>query len=62
MYLLKEQLQIKEKHVFIEKGQSTDMYINWNSHAPTEWKTVTLRNIVKRSKTAVCTTTHQKSY
>ena len=27
-----------------------------------EWKIVTLRNIVKRAKTAVCTTTHQKRY
>ena len=38
------------------KETSTDLYINWNSHAPVEWKIGTLRNLVKRAKT-VCSTT-----
>ena len=38
------------------------MCINWNAHAPLEWKIGALRNLVKRAKT-VCSTTillHQK--
>ena len=38
------------------KETSTDLYINWNAHAPMEWKIGTLRNLVKRAKT-VCSTT-----
>ena len=38
------------------KETSTDFYINWNSHAPVQWKIGTLRNLVKRAKT-VCSTT-----
>ena len=32
------------------KPTSTDIYINWNAHAPTEWKIGTLRNLIKRAK------------
>ena len=38
------------------KETSTNFCINWNSHAPMEWKIGTLRNLVKRTKT-VCSTT-----
>ena len=37
------------------KEKRTNLYINWNSHAPIEWKIGTLRNLVKRAKT-ICTT------
>ena len=39
-----------------KKETSTDFYINWNSDTPMEWKTGTLRNLVKRART-VCSTT-----
>ena len=55
MYLLKEQLQIKET-CGPRKGTSTDLHINWNAHTPIEWRTGTLRNLVKRVK-IVCSTT-----
>ena len=29
------------------KPTSTDIYMNWNAHAPTEWKIGTLRNLIK---------------
>ena len=32
------------------KLTSTDIYINWNAHAPTEWKIGTLRNLIKQAK------------
>ena len=32
------------------KPTSTDIYIIWNAHAPTEWKIGTLRNLIKRAK------------
>ena len=38
------------------KETSKNFCINWNSHAPMEWKIGTLRNLVKRTKT-VCSTT-----
>ena len=38
------------------KETSKNFCINWNSHAPMEWKIGTLRNLVKRAKT-VCSTT-----
>ena len=31
------------------KETNTDVYINWNSHAPMQWKIDTLKNLVKRS-------------
>ena len=31
----------------LEKRQ-TDLYMNWNSHAPFQWKSGTLKNLVKR--------------
>ena len=34
------------------KETSTDLYINWNAHVPMEWKIGTLKNLVKRAKTA----------
>ena len=37
------------------KETRTTLYINWNSHAPIEWKIGTLRNLVKRAKT-ICAT------
>ena len=37
------------------KETSTNLYINWNSHAPMEWKIGALRSLVKRTKT-VCST------
>ena len=33
-----------------QKPTSTDIYIKWNAHAPTEWKIGTLRNLIKRAK------------
>ena len=33
------------------KETSIDLYINWNSNAPVEWKIGTLRKLVKRAKT-----------
>ena len=38
------------------KETSTNLYINWNSHAPMEWKIRTIKNLVKRAK-AACSTT-----
>ena len=32
------------------KSTCTNIYINWNSHAPTNWKIGTLRNLTKRAK------------
>ena len=32
------------------KPTSTDICINWNTRAPTEWKIGTLRNLIKRAK------------
>ena len=35
----------------MSKPTSTDIYINWNAHASTEWKIGTLsRNLIKRAK------------
>ena len=31
------------------KETNTDIYMNWNSHAPMQWKTDTLKNLVRRS-------------
>ena len=33
-----------------QKPTSTNIYLNWNGHAPTEWKIRTLRNLIKRAK------------
>ena len=33
-----------------QKPSSTDIYINWNAHVPTEWKIRTLRNLIKGAK------------
>ena len=33
-----------------QKPTSSDIYINWNAHAPTEWKIGTLWNLIKRAK------------
>ena len=52
MYLLKEQLQIKETCV-PRKDTSTDLYINWNAHTPLEWRIGTLSNLVKQAKTVL---------
>ena len=41
---------------FRRKETSTDFYIYWNAHAPIEWKTGTLINLVKRAKTFFSTT------
>ena len=32
------------------KPTSTDIYISWNGHAPTEWKIGTLRNLIKQAE------------
>ena len=32
------------------KPAITDIYINWNAHAPTEWKMGTFRNLIKLEK------------
>ena len=37
------------------KPTNTDIYINWNAHAPNTWKINTLRNLIKRAKT-ICST------
>ena len=31
------------------KETNTDLYINWNSHAPIQWKRGSLKNLVHRS-------------
>ena len=33
-----------------QKPTSTNIYINWNAHAPTEWKIETLRDPIKQGK------------
>ena len=35
---------------FYRKATSTNIYINWHSHAPSNWKIVPLRNLIKRAK------------
>ena len=32
------------------KATCTNIYINWYSHAPTNWKISTMRNLIKRAK------------
>ena len=32
------------------KAANTNIYINWHSHAPSNWKIGTLRNLIKRAK------------
>ena len=32
------------------KATCTNIYINWHSHAPSNWKIGTLRNLIKRAK------------
>ena len=39
------------------KETNTDVYINWNSHAPMQWKIDTLKNLVKRS-VIICSHQH----
>lgn len=38
--------KIIETTVF-RKENNTNMYINWNSHAPVQWKIGTLRNLIQ---------------
>ena len=35
---------------FYRKLTSINIYINWNAHAPTEWKKETIRKLIKRVK------------
>ena len=37
------------------KPTNTDIYINWNEHAPIEWKKSTLKTLIRRAK-SVCST------
>ena len=37
------------------KSTNTNIYINWNSHAPSAWKIGTLRNLLKRAR-IICST------
>ena len=39
------------------KETNTDIYMNWNSHAPMQWKIGTLKNLVKRS-IIICSDQH----
>ena len=39
------------------KETNTDVYMNWNSHAPMQWKIGTLKNLVKRS-IIICSDQH----
>ena len=39
------------------KEANTDVYMNWNSHAPMQWKIGTLKNLVKRS-IIICSDQH----
>ena len=32
------------------KKLNTDIYINWYSHAPSQWKIGTLQNLITRAK------------
>ena len=32
------------------KSTSSNIYLNWNAHAPTEWKVGTLRSLIKQAK------------
>ena len=45
-----------ETCVHKEETNTNYLYIKWNLHAPMEWKTGTLRNLVKRAKTVFSTT------
>lgn len=40
--------KIIETTVF-RKENNTNMYINWNPHAPVQWKIGTLKNLIQRS-------------
>ena len=31
------------------KSTNTDIYMHWNSHAPSSWKIATLKNLVQRA-------------
>ena len=35
---------------FYRKPTSTNIYINWDAHAPTEWKIGTVKNLTKQAK------------
>ena len=37
------------------KKSNTDIYINWYSHAPSQWQIGTLRNLITRAKTITST-------
>ena len=39
----------KLETIVFRKETSTDIHMNWNSHAPMQWKIDTLKNLVKRS-------------
>ena len=48
--LIKRVNNNKPETAVYRKSTSTDIYINWNAHAPTELKIGTLRNLIKRAK------------
>ena len=48
--LIKRVNNSKLKTGVYQKLISSDIYINWNAHAPTEWKVRTLRNLIKQAK------------
>ena len=47
----------KLKTTVFRKETNTDIYMNWNSHAPMQWKIGTLKNLVKRS-IIICSDQH----
>ena len=47
----------KLKTTVFRKETNTDIHMNWNSHAPTQWKIGTLKNLVKRS-IIICSDQH----
>ena len=49
MYLTRINKNEIETSVY-RKATNTNMYINWHSHAPSNWKTGTLRHLIKRAK------------
>ena len=39
----------KLETIVFRKETNTDLYINWNSHAPIQWKRGSLKNLIQRS-------------
>ena len=49
--LVKRMSNNKLKTSVLRKLTNTDIYMNWNIHAPTDWKIETLKTLIKLAKT-----------